>query len=622
MFGLSFLYPAFLIGAAVAAVPILLHLLKRETAPPLLFSAVRFLKRAPEERSRRKRLRELLLLALRVSALVLLAAAFARPYLTSGAAGPTGVTIVAVDTSFSLSSPGRFDRARALAREAIDQTETGRLVGVVAFSDEAALVTEPSLDRGAARAALDRLEPGFGATRYRAALDRSIAAIEGRTGDVVLVTDLQRTGWRADAGGAVPAGVAVRVVDVGDLPSNLAVTTLVREAGRAVAVVRNGGAGARKGRVRLSVGERPVADKLFDVEPGASVDVTFDIELPATGVARASLDDPTGYAADDSRYLTLDPPVPAALLVVTPTGNLTNDALYFDRALDAVEGARRFRLQGTSGGALAGAEHALDSVAAVALLTTRGLDRQAGDRLRAFVQNGGGLFVAAGDDLEPERLTSLLGELAPPLARVGGGQVSPVTLAPVDARHPIVRPFGALRANLGQARFRRALGIDDRGWQTIARFSDGAAALVERRAGRGRVVFFASDLNNRWNDFPLQPTFVPFLHETMRYLTNDRREPSSFAVGDAPAGAPRRPGIVTIGNPPRRVTINVDARESDPGRLSEEEFLASLRRAESGGEADAPSMGRQVEAEQGYWRYALAFVLVTLMVEGIVGRKT
>lgn len=622
MGGISFLYPVFLIGAAAAAVPILLHLLKRETAPPLPFSAVRFLKRAPEDRSRRKRLRELLLLALRVSALALLAAAFARPYLTGGASGPSGVTIVAVDTSFSLSSPGRFDRIRALAREAIDTAESGHLVGVVAFSDEAAVVAEPSLDRGAARGAVDRLEPGFGGTRYRGALDRANAAVGGRRGTVVLVTDLQRTGWRADAEGAVPAEVAVRVVDVGDLPSNLAVTTLARESGHGVAVVRNGGAGARKGRLRLSVDDRPVAAKSFELEPGTLVDVAFDVELPSRGVARASIDDPTGYAADDSRYLVLDPPAPAAVLVVTPTGNLANDALYFDRALDALEDGSRFRLQATSGGALADSAEKLASVAAVALLSTHGLDRRAGDTLRSFVERGGGLLLAAGDDIEPGMLTSLLGDMAPAAAATRGGSTSPVTLAPIDARHPIVRPFGALRANLGQVRFRRTLAIDDGGWQAIARFSDGAAALVERRAGRGRVMFFASDLDNSWNDFPLQPTFVPFLHETMRYLTNDRREASAFVVGDAPAGVPRRPGVATIGNPPRRVAINADPRESDPGRLTEDEFLESLRRAESAEEVEAPSMGRQAEAEQGYWRYALAFVLVALMVEGIVGRNT
>ena len=77
---MSFLYPAFLLGALAIAIPIVLHLLRRDVAPEVPFTAVRLLHRAPVERADRRRLRDLLLLAARVAALLLLAAAFARPY--------------------------------------------------------------------------------------------------------------------------------------------------------------------------------------------------------------------------------------------------------------------------------------------------------------------------------------------------------------------------------------------------------------------------------------------------------------------------------------------------------------------------------------------------------------
>ncbi len=66
MFGISFLSPLFLVGAAAAAVPILLHLFHRRTEVVIDFPAVSLLKRAPVQQHRRRRLRELLLLALRV----------------------------------------------------------------------------------------------------------------------------------------------------------------------------------------------------------------------------------------------------------------------------------------------------------------------------------------------------------------------------------------------------------------------------------------------------------------------------------------------------------------------------------------------------------------------------
>ncbi len=69
MFGISFLSPLFLIGAIAAAVPILLHLFHRKTEVVIDFPAVQLLTRAPVQQHRRRRLRELMLLALRVAAL-------------------------------------------------------------------------------------------------------------------------------------------------------------------------------------------------------------------------------------------------------------------------------------------------------------------------------------------------------------------------------------------------------------------------------------------------------------------------------------------------------------------------------------------------------------------------
>ena len=122
---LSFLSPLFLVGAAAAAVPVVLHLLKREPEARVKFAAVKLLKQAPVEHTQKRHLRELLLLALRVAALVLLAFAFARPFFPASAVSASGgITIVALDTSYSLSAPGQFDRARQLAKDAVARAPT------------------------------------------------------------------------------------------------------------------------------------------------------------------------------------------------------------------------------------------------------------------------------------------------------------------------------------------------------------------------------------------------------------------------------------------------------------------------------------------------------------------
>src|SRR5262249_41622523 len=144
------------------------------------FALVRLLKRAPVEHSERHRLRELLLLALRLATVTLLALAFARPFFTSGTSAQSGVTIVALDTSSSLSAPGRFDRARQLARDAVNRAPITERVGVVTFADQAETAAPPTVDRTLALSAIDRASVGFGATRYRAAIAGAAQSLAGR----------------------------------------------------------------------------------------------------------------------------------------------------------------------------------------------------------------------------------------------------------------------------------------------------------------------------------------------------------------------------------------------------------------------------------------------------------
>ena len=288
---ISFLFPAFLAGALAVGIPIVLHFARREAAPRMPFSDVRFLQRAPLLQARRRRIREWLLLALRIAALLLLALAFARPFFDATGLAGRPVTIVAVDRSFSMSQPGRFEQARDAARTAITAAPPGDLVGLVTFDERAQVVVEPTADRGAVVAALARAAPGFGATRYAAALAAGARAIGARDGRIVMVTDLQRAGWEAAGTGVVPPGVTVRTVDVGTAGPNLAVTALEIGPAGAAAVVANTGAQVRSSTVTLRVDGAAVESAAVTLAPGATT-VSFDAAPPAAGVIEVAVDDP------------------------------------------------------------------------------------------------------------------------------------------------------------------------------------------------------------------------------------------------------------------------------------------------------------------------------------------
>ena len=398
---MSFLFPAFLAGALAIAIPILLHFMRRQSAPPLAFSDLRFLRRAQSAAVRRRRLRDWLLLALRVVALLLLAAAFARPFFDATGLAGRPVTVVALDRSFSMSFPGMFERARAAARAAVAAAPAGDLVGVVTFDDRARVVAEPAPGRDAAVAAIGRAEPGYGATRYAAALDAAAGVIGAREGRIVVVTDLQQSGWDP-GGGQVPEGAAVTVQVVEPPGANLAVTALeVTPAGAAAEVVNTGGE-SRPGRVELRAGGAVIEAEDLLLAPGPT-DIVFDAALPPAGLLEVVVEDPGGVAADDRRYHLLG----AADRMEVALVGAAADVFYLERALRAAAEHERFGVRHLDPAAASAA--ALDGVAVVWLLGSAGIDRPAREQLAALVAAGTGLLVAAGPRLDTALAADLLG---------------------------------------------------------------------------------------------------------------------------------------------------------------------------------------------------------------------
>ena len=624
---LSFLAPLFLAGAAAAALPIVLHLLKRQPEARVKFAAVKMLKRAPVEHTQKRHLRQLILLALRVTALILLALAFARPFFATGAAlGTAGVTIVALDTSMSVSAPGRFERAKELARAAIGRVPASDLVGVVTFDDEAEIVARPSADRVLASSAVDDAQAGYGATRYRAALSAAAQQLNGRKGTIVVVTDLQENGWDAGDRASVPEGTTIEVADIGAMPPNLAVTGIRALSDRVVATVHNSGARARDARVHLAIDDRPPTTVTVPLGPNQSADATF-AGAPRGASATVAVDDGEGLAADNVRYAILGGANRPSVLVVSASGDLNRDAFYVQHALAAAAaGTPAFQVQGVGGAQLSTwSDERLAGQAAIFLVSTRGLERRGRELLASYARGGGGLLVASGTEMDGSIVTDVLGAASTlTIAPANGIRQEARALAPTDVRHPVFQPFAGSAATLGFVNFQTAVRIAGSACQTLARFTTGEPALLECPSGDGRALVFASDLNNRWNDFPLHATFVPFLHEVVRYLASTRAHASEYFVGAAPAGVPRTPGLATIdaAGVQRRIAINVDPREADPARISVEDFQSAVTRLKSEGGVEARVEARQQEDRQHLWQYALALMAALLAVEGLLAART
>lgn len=610
---LSFLYPAFLIGAIAAAIPVLLHLLRNEQAPELRFSAVRLLREVKVEHTQRRRIRDWLLLVLRASALLLLAVAFARPYFGGARVAGGEAAVIVLDRSASMGSGRAWHNAREAVLAEIARARSSEALALVAFDDRPDVIVAPTFDRGALRAAVGRVQPGIGGTRYQSAIARAVSVLDeadAARGRIVLVSDLQ--GTLADARITVPALVALDIQAIPGGAGNIAVLAAHRTGDGVVATVRNDSRSTRQIRLRLEADGRMMAEAPVDLPPLQPVDVRLHATVTRDHLRVTLVDpDPGGLTADDSRALQPDADARTRVLVVSAP----EDSFYLDSALRAADDASAFDVVGASvAGLMASlAQQQLPDV--VFLVGARGVDRAGRDALLRYVRNGGRLFVSAPDGLNEPGFVPLLDGLSVSLPRAD----DPVlTLAAVEARHPLFSRLGPVAGAMGAARFTRAWRVRASGWDVLARFNDGAPALLERGIGSGRVVFFASDVNRGWNDFPLQSAFVPFVHEIVRYLGPDRVS-REFTPGTLPEGSQPALGFVTLSNG-QVAAVNADPRESDGGRMTAAQFSSAVRhRGDRRLDAGAARRRAQaVEEQQSFWRYGLMLMFVTLVAEGLV----
>ncbi|MEO7135274.1 MAG: VWA domain-containing protein [Vicinamibacterales bacterium] len=597
MFGISFLSPLFLVGAAAAAVPILLHLFHRRTEVVIDFPAVSLLKRVLVQQHRRRRLRELLLLALRVVALFLLALSFARPYF-AGAAAPDAapLTVIAIDTSMSMTAPGQFERARDAASRAASAAPATHALALIGFSDSASVVVQPTTDRAAIATALGQMAAGEGGTRFRTALSRASEIIGARQGRVVVITDLQQAGWEANDEGGVPDGVDLEVISLAPPPGNLAVTSAEKRDRRIVASIQNYSNSDVRVAVRIIADGKEIARTDVTIGANGASDVDVPAALPASGDAEVRIDDAAGYQADNVRSVRLEavPAIPIAVVVADPTGAV--GGLYVERALMVAGAGREFDVDVRDGrDVAAGGTDDLSRAGAMFVLGTRTLDRGGRGLIKSYLASGGQVLLAMGPDVDPGTLADVLGVKLSfddsPVKTPGA------TMITNDGRHPIFRPFLNPSGALGDVQVeqhRRLNGQDDR--TVLARFSGGDAALTEQTVGQGRLLVFTSDLDNQWSRFPLNPAFVPFTVETARYLTRN----ISLA---------------------RRSPEGAKTAESNPAATTVEEFTNAVERTNRAALRVAGSTARDLEDRQRWWQIGLVVMLAALAGEALLGRR-
>ncbi len=566
---MSFLSPLMLLGLLGAAIPIAVHLQGRRKAKIVPFAALEFLLGTDKRIAKRLVLRQVLLLALRILICIVAALILARPYTSCKSPGPIvsrgpQAAVLIVDNS---AAAGYELGDRTLLSRSLESA-TNLLVQLGPEADIAVITTtgdgkeELTRDHLGLRETLASTRVSYRKARGEQALQKAASLLSAagheRKTIFMLITPTEAA---LPANFTPPDDVSVRIINPAEGASlgNLAITDLQVQADssigsrglRITANVSNFSDTAKVARVSLRVGEQVVARGEVGLGPHESQNKRFSASMSEgvrTTEIQAQVQD-DALAADNVRYVVAHARNEISVLLVNGDARAVRheDEVYY------VEAALRPGDRSDSGTVISRSTPdnlgtlTLSDYDVIVLANVPTLPGSQVSEISQWVQDGGGLFVSVGDNVDADRYNR---EMAPLLAQIlrspldlrRGRERSPqgeLRLSKLELEHPVFSVFAKDAPGLYSASFWQVMllgpttSVKDR--RVLARFDNGAAALVESRAGAGTLMLFGSTLDRDWNNLAIHPGYLPFLQQSVRYLASKplQRANQQILVGES-----------------------------------------------------------------------------------------
>lgn len=572
----GFAAPWLLWGIALAAAPVVIHLLFRRQFRETPWAAMQFLVAASQRQSRWSRIDQWLLLLVRTLIPLAAAIALAGPLLdlATGASTSTPthrVLVLDVSLSTQAREAGRShwsrirDAATALAGEA-RPGDTWQLY-VMGGAAPRAVIAEPTFLSDPLLEELRQLEASAETGRFADTLGQVVESLQkqapGRRA-VYLMTDGQRAQWRPQSEAEreqlqttlAELHKLARVVWVDVTTSslgNVAVTdvslgepyVLAGQGVRASATVTRYGDAPWPKTLEWRVDGRLVAAQPLDDPQGNEIRRELQYTPPAAGEIRIEAALPADALTGDDRrgaVCVVRDQVRVLLVDGRPSG------VPFENATDAVRLALapdasipgQILATVVSDGDLLSAS--LEDFDVVWLCDVPRLTEREAELLGRYTRDGGGLVISLGPGVREETYNAaLLDDSAPLLpARIGDlvgdarRRDQSFAFRGDDFSHPILAPFRG-NPNTGfeltqTFAYRKTFPTPNA--RVAVAFETGDPAIVEGKFGRGRVLLITTAADRTWGTWAVWGhTFVPMLHETIRHLLSSQLESRQLEVG-------------------------------------------------------------------------------------------
>lgn len=647
---LTFLNPLFLFGLVAGVIPILIHRLTHQRAVTRRFSAVRLLLQSQRVMSRPQRLKNLLLLALRVTALMALAFLMAQPILTRQglfALGNETAKVLILDNSLSMGymeeNGRRYDQAKKAAKAVMENLRGQILIiptaGLQSRSAQGGDLRWMSPEE--ALKGVDKIPLSYGRGDPGAALGLGylkLSELKG-PGEILIISDMARGDWEGfdlSKVSAVSSDARMTFLRMGRAKrdSNFTVKGMRLAEGEAVAggfarlevTVSNLSDEPGNILVQIYLSGIKKEQKAVEIRAGGEGKAVFEtfFESPGwvDGEVRLSED---RLSLDDRFYFSMKVREKIKVLIVdgSPgTSLMASESYYLANALipGGSEGSPFIAKVVTED------EFAYMDPKSFEAFFLLNVARPQSSKLYSILESGRPVFIFLGDRVIPEEYNSL--PLLPWRIRELK-EAESLKITGIDNHREIMKSLSiAAGESLKSASFHRYFKIDGR-TKNLLIFGNKDPLLIETDLGKGKLFLYASSADIDWNDLPLKASYLPLIQGLLKEAVGLQKDslPESVRSGESSdkqsrptqvKGPEGGPGIYKslLASGEVRYGINPAIEESDLSKVTEEELKKRFGKIEvKVEEYREGATGDLHGSRKELWPFLLAFLLVVLGVE-------
>lgn len=556
---MEFLNPAFLFGLAAASIPVIIHLLNLKKLQKIEFSTLAFLKELQKSKLRKIKIKQWLLLALRVLIILLVVMAFSRPTLKGVAIGGTTSAaktsvVFIIDNTISMSAVDEkgslLNQAKTAALKLANLLQQGDDASIIFVSDENPDNIFNTSNIEELKKKIEQIKKSDKRGNFQKAIliaGDILKESNNFNKEIYILSDFQKNMMidfqsLKNIESLFTENVRLYTINYsGKIFSNLSIdkiesNTQIFEKDKpvtfSVQLTNHSNNNAENNVVSIFINGERNAQKSFSVESGKSIKIDIESTIKNTGFVevQARLED-DDINSDNNRYLNIY--VPDKIPVIIFSDEIS-DAKFISLALEASDGGI-LKIDEASLNQIQ--SYDLKKYSSVILIGTP--VESSLQRLKQYAENGGGIliFPSSKEDINSFKNICAYFNLAKQFSVAGKINSTDkfFVFDKIELQHPLLQNIfedeSKKQFESPEIYFHYKFSSEGKDKKIIT-LNDGSSFLSEYKTGKGKVILCNTSPVLSWSNFPLKSIFVPLMTKSVFYLSAKDRELNNYLTGD------------------------------------------------------------------------------------------